>query len=68
MKGQLIRAISILAARLSTAGRMIREDELAKMDVLSLRALLTTLRDAELTIDREKRTIRPWPNGPRIRM
>lgn len=68
MKGQLIRAIHIEASRLSTAGRMIREDQLEKMDELSLRALLSTLRDAQSAIDREKRVFRPFPGGPRIRM
>lgn len=62
------RAIVVAAARLSTSGRMLQEKELAKLSPEQQRILLNVLRDAEMAIDREKRTFRPWPGGPRVRM
>lgn len=64
----ITRAIVVEAARLSTAGRLLKEAELAKLSPEQQRLLHTVLRDAQDAIDREKRTVRLWPHGPRIRM
>lgn len=68
MKHQLIRSIHLMASRLSTSGRMIAEKELEKLDVNTLRLLNTVLRDADQEIERERRTYKMFPGGPRIRM
>lgn len=64
----ITRAIVVEASRLSTSGRMLKETELAKLPLEQQRILLNVLRDAQHEIDREKRTFRPFPGGPRIRM
>ena len=64
----IIRAIISEASRLSTCGRMLKEQELAKLPLEQQRVLLNVLRDARHEIDSERRTFRPFPGGPRIRM
>lgn len=68
MKKQFIRSITLMASRLSTSGRLLKESELEKLDVDQLRLLNTVLRDADQEIERERRTYKIFPGGPRIRM
>lgn len=68
MKKQFVRSIVLMASRLSTSGRLLKESELEKLDVDQLRLLNTVLRDADQEIERERRTYKMFPGGPRIRM
>lgn len=63
----IIRNIVTLAGRFSPAARL-NESELRKLDLPTLQSLWQVLRDAEEAIQREKRTYRPFPGGPKIRL
>lgn len=65
---ELRRMILPILYRLSGRRYPRLEDELEKMSPEALRELHMLLRDVELTLDQERRTFRPFPGGPKIRM
>lgn len=67
MDQHLVRHIIATMGRFT--GRRYQElyAEIEKMPVAALQDLNRFLRDVEGEIDRERRTFRPFPGGPKIR-